>query len=76
VGLPVSARVQQKTKDPDDIYFEIKDSEERRKKQIGTARGDLPGWDMSDEERYDEQSKKKKRTARQEQSGRDKSTQD
>jgi hypothetical protein len=33
VGLPVSARVQQKTKDPDDIYFEIKDSEKKRKKQ-------------------------------------------
>ena len=33
MGLPVSARVQQKIKDPDDVYFEIKDSEERRKKQ-------------------------------------------
>jgi len=56
----------QKTKDPDDIYFEIKDSEERRKKKGLPPRVViLPGWDMSDEERYDEaQAERKKRAAR------------
>src|ERR1700678_3841731 len=53
----------QKTKDPDDIYFDIKDSEERRKKKgLPPRLVILPGWDMSDEERYDEdQVKKRKR---------------
>jgi len=52
-----------KIKDPDDIYLEIKDSEERRKKKRLPPRlVILPGWDMSDEERYDEeQAKKRKR---------------
>jgi hypothetical protein len=54
-----------KIKDPDDIYLEIKDSEERRKKKGLPPRFViLPGWDMSDEERYDEeQAKKRKRAA-------------
>jgi hypothetical protein len=54
------------TKDPDDIYLEIKDSEERRKKKGLPSRvAILPGWAMSDEERYDEeQAERKKRTAR------------
>ena len=54
-----------KIKDPDDIYLEIKDSEERRKKKALPPRlVILPGWDMSDEERYDEeQAKKRKRVA-------------
>ena len=45
-----------KIKDPHDIYLEIKDSEERRRKK-GLPRRlvILPGWDMSDEERYDEE---------------------
>src|ERR1700689_5827658 len=53
----------QKAKDPDDIYFDIKDSEERRKKKGLPPRiVILPGWDMSDEERYEEaQAKKRKR---------------
>src|ERR1700722_15946235 len=53
-------------KDPDDVYFEIKDSEERRKKKgLPPRLVILPGWDMSDEERYDEeQAAKKKRAAR------------
>src|SRR5882762_4917535 len=43
-----------KIKDPDDIYLEIKDSEERRKKKgLPPRLVILPGWDMSDEERYD-----------------------
>jgi hypothetical protein len=52
-----------KIKDPDDIYLEIKDSEERRtKKGLPPRLVILPGWDMSDEERYDEeQAKKRKR---------------
>ena len=52
-----------KIKDPDDIYLEIKDSEERRKKKgLPPRLVILPGWDMSDEERYDEaQAKKRKR---------------
>lgn len=55
-----------KIKDPDDIYLEIKDSEERRKKKGLPPRVVLlPGWDMSDEERCDEeQAKKRKRAAR------------
>ena len=54
-----------KIKDPDDIYLEIKDSEERRKKKgLPPRLVILPGWDLSDEERYDqEQAKKRKRTA-------------
>jgi hypothetical protein len=56
----------QKTKDLDDIYFDIKDSEERRKKKgLPPRLVILPGWDVSDEERYDEeQAKKRKRAVR------------
>jgi len=51
-----------KIKDPDDIYLEIKDSEERRKKKgLPPRLVILPGWDMSDEERYDEEQAKKRR---------------
>jgi len=55
-----------KTKDRDDIYLQIKDSEERRKKKGLPARlVILPGWDLADEERYDEgQAEKKKRATR------------
>ena len=54
------------TTDPDDVYFDVKDSEERRKKKGLPPRVViLPGWDMSDEERYDdEQAERKKRAAR------------
>jgi len=53
-----------KIKDPDDIYLEIKDSEQRRKKKgLPPRLVILPGWDMSDEERYnEEQAKNRKRT--------------
>jgi hypothetical protein len=55
----------QKTTDLDDIYFDIKDSEERRKKKgLPPRLVILPGWDVSDEERYDEEQAKKKRAAR------------
>jgi hypothetical protein len=55
-----------KTKDLDDVYFDIKDAEERRKKKGLPPRVViLPGWDMSDEDRYDEeQAEKNKRAAR------------
>ena len=50
-----------KMKDPDDLYLEIKDSEERRKKKGLPPRVViLPGWDMSDEERHDEEQAKKR----------------
>ncbi len=50
-----------KMKDPDDLYLEIKDSEERRKRKGLPPRVViLPGWDMSDEERYDEEQAKKR----------------
>jgi hypothetical protein len=53
-----------KIKDPDDIYLEIKDSEERRKKKgLPPRLVILPGWDMSDEERYDEEQTKKRKRA-------------
>jgi hypothetical protein len=59
-----------KTKDLDDVYFDIKDAEERRKKKGLPPRvAILPGWDVSDEDRYDEeQAEKKKRAARKERS--------
>src|SRR6266852_1114466 len=44
----------QKLKDPDDIYLEVRDSEERRKRKGLPPRiVILPNWDMSDEDRYD-----------------------
>jgi hypothetical protein len=53
-----------KIKDPDDIYLEIKDSEERRKKKgLPPRLLTLPGWDMSDEERYDEEQAKRRKRA-------------
>jgi hypothetical protein len=55
-----------KLKDPDDIYLEIKESEERRRKKgLPPRLVLLPNWDMSDEDRYDEEeAKRRKRTAR------------
>ena len=54
----------QKTTDLDDIYFDIKDSEERRKKKgLPPRLVILPGWDVSDEERYDEEQTRKKNRA-------------
>ena len=42
-------------KDPDDIYLEVRDSEERRKRKGLPPRVViLPDWDWSDEDRYDE----------------------
>jgi hypothetical protein len=55
----------QKTRDLDDAYFDIKDSEERRRKKgLPPRLVILPGWDISDEDRYDEElAKKQKRAA-------------
>jgi hypothetical protein len=54
----------QKTRDLHDAYFDIKDSEERRKKKGLPPRLEiLPGWDISDEDRYDEELAKKKKRA-------------
>jgi len=45
----------EKLKDRDDIYLEVRDSEQRRKrKRLPPRVVILPDWDMSDEDRYDE----------------------
>lgn len=45
----------EKLKDRDDIYLEVKTSEERRKRKGLPPRVlILPDWDLSDEDRYDE----------------------
>ena len=45
----------EKLKDRDDIYLEVKTSEERRKRKGLPPRVViLPDWDMSDEDRFDE----------------------
>jgi hypothetical protein len=45
----------ERLKDRDDIYLEVKSSEERRKRKGLPPRvAILPDWDMSDEDRYDE----------------------
>jgi len=45
----------EKLKDRDDIYLEVKSSEERRKRKGLPPRVViLPDWDMSDEDRFDE----------------------
>lgn len=45
----------EKLKDRDDIYLEVRSSEERRKKKGLPPRVViLPSWDMSDEDRFDE----------------------
>jgi len=53
-----------KLKDRDDIYLEVKTSEERRKRKGLPPRVViLPDWDMSDEDRYDgEQARRRART--------------
>jgi hypothetical protein len=45
----------QKLKDRDDVYLEVKTSEERRKRKgLAPRVVILPDWDMSDEDHYDE----------------------
>ena len=51
----------QKTKDPFDLYLEIKEREEaRRKKGLPPRVVLLPGWDQDDEQLYDEEQSKKR----------------
>ena len=51
----------EKLKDRDDIYLEVKTSEERRKRKGLPPRvAILPDWDLSDEDRYDEQQARKR----------------
>ncbi len=51
----------QKLKDRDDIYLEVKASEERRKRKgLAPRVVILPNWDMSDEDRYDERHAKQR----------------
>jgi hypothetical protein len=56
----------QKLKDRDDIYLEVKQSEDRRnRKGLAPRVVILPDWDMSDEDRYDERhAKQRSRTTR------------
>src|SRR5215469_11839493 len=51
----------EKLKDRDDTYLEVRNSEERRKRK-GLAQRViiLPDWDMSDEDRYDEEQARRK----------------
>ena len=50
-----------KTKDPFDLYLEIKEREEaRRKKGLPPRVVLLPDWDKDDEQRYDEEQTKKR----------------
>jgi hypothetical protein len=45
----------EKLKDQDDIYLEVKLSEERRRRKgLSPHVVILPGWDMSDEDRFEE----------------------
>jgi hypothetical protein len=65
-------RFDQKLKDRDDIYLEVRDAEQRRKRKGLLPRVViLPNWDMSDEDRLDSQrsakregSQKKRRGSR------------
>ena len=54
----------EKLKDRDDIYLEVRDSEQRRKRKGLPSRVViLPDWDMSDEDRYDEDQARRRTTA-------------
>ena len=54
-----------KLEDPDDVYLEVRNSEERRKRKGLPPRVViLPNWDMSDEDQYDRtQSARRKSSA-------------
>jgi len=54
-----------KLEDPDDIYLEVRDSEQRRKrKRLRPRVVILPNGDMSDEDRYDEQQSARRKSAK------------
>lgn len=55
---------ERKTQDPFDLYLEIKDREEkRRKKGLPPRVVLLPNWDKDDEERYDQERAKQRKRA-------------
>jgi hypothetical protein len=55
----------ERLKDRDDIYLEVKSSEKRRKSKGLPARVViLPDWDMSDEDRFDEDQARRRIRAR------------
>src|SRR6266849_261299 len=54
----------EKRKDRDDIYLEVRDSEERRKRKGLPPRVViLPGWDMSDEDSLDERRARQRKSS-------------
>jgi hypothetical protein len=58
-------RFDEKLKDRDDIYLEVRDSEARRKRKGLPPRVViLPNWDMSDEDRRDSERSSKQRNSR------------
>jgi hypothetical protein len=58
-------RFDEKLKDRDDIYLEVRDAEQRRKRKGLPPRiAILPNWDMSDEERLDEQRSARRKSNR------------
>jgi hypothetical protein len=53
---------EKKLKDRDDIYLEVRDSEQRRKRKGLPPRVViLPDWDWSDEDRYDEKHSRRRK---------------
>jgi hypothetical protein len=60
----------EKLKDWDDIYLEVRSSEERRKRKGLPSRVViLPGWDMSDEDRFDERRARLRKSSASKKSG-------
>jgi hypothetical protein len=58
-------RFDEKLKDRDDIYLEVRDAEQRRKRKGLPPRiAILPNWDMSDEDRLDEQRSARRKSNR------------
>lgn len=58
-------RFDQKLRDRDDIYLEVRDAEQRRRRKGLSPRVViLPNWDMSDEDRFDSQRSSRRKGAR------------
>ena len=57
------SKFSERVKDRDDIYLEVKSSEERRKRKgLPSRLVILPDWGMSDEDRYDEERARRRST--------------
>jgi hypothetical protein len=55
----------QKLKDRDDVFLEVRDAEQRRKRKgLAPRVVILPNWDMSDEDRFDSQRSSRRKGAR------------